>query len=143
MPGARSPIVRPARLAGGRIRLLAWPLAAGALILPLLCALDLGAGRGHGGDGDDAVRAAIAAQNRASTAVFRWSNAGRLTILRPPAGRPSIEFRVPASDWAAFTPAERLAMHRNLSCAAIRGVAIERYVIRDDAGAVLAEGTGD
>lgn len=144
MPRARSPIVRPPRAACGPYRLLAWPLAAGALLLPLLYALDLGTPRGHGGgDADDSARAELAAQNQASTAVFRWSNAGRLTILRPPTGRPSLEFRVPAAEWAAFAPADRRALYHNLSCAAVRGVAIERYVIRDEAGAVLAEGRGD
>jgi hypothetical protein len=124
---------RPAR-GDGALPLLAWPLAVAAICLPLLYAVCLG------GDSGGARRADVAEENRASTAFFRWSNAGRVYIVRSPAGRPSLELRVPPCEWAAFTPAERSAVGRHLAFAAVRGASIEWYVIRDDAGAVLATG---
>jgi hypothetical protein len=115
-------------------RLLFWSIAISAALIPLLYEQYL--------EDSNSRRSNDVIENRVAVAMSRYQDDGRLVIAGTEPHR-KVDLKVPASDWQKFKPAERIALERRVAGTVMKGIPIESYVIRDDAGRILAMGTGD
>jgi hypothetical protein len=77
--------------------------------------------------------------NAASAAIFHWQEAGHFELTRTSSGA-TITLRVPAGEWSALSHQEKAAVYRLLRYIVWRGGRVDRCLIRDEGGALLATG---